>query len=106
MLCAEHSREYGIQSTGVLRCYIEARYLLPAPRLATEEFLIEAGKSPALPADHRASLGRFLELCDLCKFGRAVASAEELRQLHAAAVAFVLASRPESPTQAPPEGAP
>ena len=106
LLLTEHSREYGIQSTTVLRRYIEARYLLPAPRLATEEFLVAAGKSPALPADHRASLGRFLELCDLFKFGRCFASADELRQLHAAAVAFVLASRPENPAQTTSEGAP
>ncbi len=106
LLCPEHSRDYGIRSTGVLRRYIECRYLLPAPRLATEEFLISAGTSPALPVDHRASLGRFLELCDLFKFGRCIASADELRELHAAAIAFVLASRPETSSHPNPEGMP
>jgi NAD(P)-dependent dehydrogenase (short-subunit alcohol dehydrogenase family) len=93
LLRAERSRDYGIEATGVLRGYIETRYGLHAPKLATEEFLAAAGTSPLLPAEHRASLGRFLELCDLFKFGRYVAAADELQQLHAAAVAFVLASR-------------
>ncbi len=93
LLCTERSRDYGIAATGILRGYIETRYGLRAPKLATEEFLVTAGTSPLLPAEHRASLGRFLELCDLFKFGRYAAAAGELRQLHAAAVAFVLASR-------------
>jgi hypothetical protein len=98
LLRAEQSREYAIQSTGILRRYIEGRYALQAPRLATEEFLAAAAKSAALPAEHRGSLRHFLELCDLLKFGRYLASAGELEPLHAAAVAFVLASRPGAGT--------
>ena len=98
LLSREHSRDYAIRSTGILRRYIEARYALHAPTLATEEFLVMAGGSPTLPADHRASLREFLELCDLLKFGRYLASATELEPLHAAAVAFVLASRPTIPS--------
>ena len=98
LLNREHSRDYAIQSTGILRRYIEARYTLRAPTLATEEFLVMAGESPTLPADHRASLRELLELCDLLKFGRYLASTAELEPLHAAAVAFVLASRPAIPS--------
>lgn len=97
LLAREYSREYGIRSTGILRRYIETRYSLHAPLLATEEFLAEGVRSSALPAEHRARLARFLELCDLFKFGRYLASAEELRELHAAAIAFVVASRPPEP---------
>jgi hypothetical protein len=106
LLTREHSRDYAIKSTGILRRYIEARYSLRAPTLATEEFLVMARKSPALPADHRASLERFLELCDLLKFGRYLAPAAELDPLHAAAVGFVLASRSARPPHAPPGGMP
>ncbi len=106
LLTREHSRDYAIKSTAILRRYIEARYSLRAPTLATEEFLVMARKSPALPADHRASLERFLELCDLLKFGRYLAPPAELDPLHAAAVAFVLASRPARPPHGPPGGAP
>lgn len=103
LLAPERSREYGIQSTGVLRRYVEARHHLRAPRLATEEFLVAAAQSPTLPAAHRESLGRFLVLCDLFKFGRYLATAEELRQLHSAAVEFVLASQP-LPDEPPTDG--
>jgi hypothetical protein len=96
LLDLRHSRDYAIRSTTILRRYIEGRYGLRAPRQATEEFLVTAGQSPELPVEHRASLRRFLELCDLLKFGRYLAPAAELGPLHAAAVAFVLASRPVS----------
>lgn len=94
LLRPEASREYCMAATSVLRRYIEQRYGLCAPRLATEEFLGVASRSPGLPSGHRQSLGRFLVECDLCKFGRYTATTEELGRLHAAAVEFVLASRP------------
>jgi hypothetical protein len=94
LLTSEQSREYAIQSTGILRHYIEDRYALRAPKLTTEEFLETAKESVLLAEDHRASLRHFLELCDLLKFGRYRAGAAELETLHAAAVAFVIASRP------------
>lgn len=95
LLQPERSRDYGIESTAILRRYVEARYDLHAPLLTTEEFLVTAGQSPVLPAEHRAHLGHFLGLCDLFKFGRYVASSEELHELHTAAVTFVIRSRPE-----------
>jgi hypothetical protein len=106
LLSPQHSRQYGIESTAILRRYLETRYGLHAPRLATEEFLAAARDSAALPAEHRTSLGRFLALCDLFKFGRYLASADELQQLHAAAVAFVLASRPDAAPATTPKGGP
>jgi len=106
LISREHSRDYAIQSTGILRRYIEARYALRAPTMATEEFLVMAGRSPTLPADHRASLEHFLELCDLLKFGRYLAPAAELEPLHAAAVAFVIASRPATSVKGSAEAPP
>ncbi|MBK9138754.1 MAG: hypothetical protein IPM17_08335 [Verrucomicrobia bacterium] len=105
LLRPERSREYGLKSTDVLRRFIESRYGLRAPTLATEEFLSVAAHSPALPLAHRESLGRFLALGDLFKFGRYVASAEELRRLHATAVDFLMASRPPAAPD-PAEGGP
>jgi hypothetical protein len=104
LLDLRHSRDYAIRSTAILRHYIEARYGLCAPNQTTEEFLVTAGQSPVLPGQHRASLRRFLELCDLLKFGRYLAPASELAPLHAAAVAFVLASRPVMAAEPTPEG--
>ena len=94
LLRPETSRDYAIASTAVLRRYLEQRYGLRAPRLATEEFLEAASRAEALPPEHRPSLDRFLRLCDLLKFGRYTAGAGELRELHAAALGFVMASRP------------
>jgi hypothetical protein len=95
LMRTDRSRDYAIAATGVLRSYIEARFGLHAPRLTTEEFLVAARRSPTLPAADQAALGCFLERCDLCKFGRFVAAVDELRDLQASAVAFVLKSRPE-----------
>lgn len=94
LLRSDRSRDYSIAVTTVLRGFVEARYGLQAPRLTTEELLAVAGASAELPDADRRDLGGLLELCDLCKFGRSVASVEELRELHVAAVAFVLRSRP------------
>lgn len=93
LLRPETSRAYGRAAATVLRRFIEVRYALPAPRLATEEFLLAARRAAELPSAHQAGLGRFLEACDRFKFGRYTASADELRHLHTAALDFVLASR-------------
>lgn len=92
LLRPEASREYGIAATAVVRTYIEQRYRLQAPLLATEEFLRAASRAAELPPEHRPHLARFLEHCDLFKFGRYQASAGELGDLHAAAIQFVMAS--------------
>lgn len=87
------SREYAIEATAVLRRYLEERYGLHAPRLATEEFLVAATRDPRLPSGPREGLDHLLRLSDLLKFGRYSASADELGELHAASLAFVMASR-------------
>lgn len=102
LLRPEESRAYGMASTAVLRRYIERRFGLHAPFQATEEFLVSAGLSSSLPAADRERLAGFLRWCDLLKFGRTVAEAEELGKLHGAAVAFVLGSRPQGPPVALP----
>lgn len=94
LLQQERSRDYGIASTGILRGYIETRFALHAPTLATEEFLMLSRESPSIPEAHRVGLRHYLEWCDLLKFGRYVADTGELVSLHEAAVNFVLASRP------------
>jgi len=97
LLVPERSRDYGIAATGILRRYLEDRYQLHAPLLATEEFLALAAGSPVLPADHQHGLTCFLERGDLFKFGRYAGTSEELRELHTAAIEFVMASRPSVP---------
>jgi hypothetical protein len=85
----EQSRPYAIESSAIIRRYIEKRFELDAPRRSTEEFLIEAEHSPKLAPNHQASLGEYLRVCDLLKFARTFANRAELHQLHDAAVRFV-----------------
>jgi hypothetical protein len=94
LLQPETSRAYGLAAAAVLRRYLEGRYAWPAPRLATEEFLAVVRSAPSLGPAQQETLGRFLAACDRFKFGRYTASMSELRELQAAVLALVLASRP------------
>jgi hypothetical protein len=89
----EESRPYAIESSAIIRRYIETRFELSAPRRSTEEFLVEAQQSPRLSLAHQTSLREFLRICDLLKFARTLASRSELTQLHEAAVRFVKDTR-------------
>lgn len=102
LLRPEASREYALAAAAILRRYVEDRFGFDAPRQATEEFLAEAARSPALDPAERARLAGFLACADLCKFGRFTATAPELQRLHEAAVRFVEASRPSAPGDPPP----
>lgn len=86
---AGKGRRYAIESSAVIREYIEQRFGLRAPVLVTSEFLEHARRSPHLAAHHSELLGDYLHCCDLLKFGLGHAEPGELRQIHAAAVHFV-----------------
>ena len=101
LLRTEASREYAIAATGVVRRFLERRFGLHAPRLTTEEFFVAVRVGNLVPEPHRESLGRYLVLCDLMKFGRAIAESIELQQLHQAAVKLVMDSRPAPSVPAP-----
>jgi len=91
----EESRNYAVESSAIIRHYIEDRFELSAPRQSTEEFLETAQHSPKLEPRHQQSLGEFLRICDLLKFAKTLADKQELRNLHDAAVAFVKETRPQ-----------
>jgi hypothetical protein len=101
LLRTELSREYAIAATGVVRRYLERRFGLHAPRLTTEEFFAAVRVAGSLPEAHRGSLGDYLTLCDLMKFGRALAESAELQQLHQAAIRLIVESRPAPASPAP-----
>ena len=89
LIDSEQSRPYAIESSAIIRRYIEARFHLDAPKRSTEEFLAEAQRSPKLAPEFQALLADFLQCCDLLKFARTFASRSELVQLHDAAISFV-----------------
>jgi len=93
----EESRPYAVESSAIIRHYIEDRFEIVASRQSTEEFLESAQHSPKLEPRHQQSLGEFLRICDLLKFARTMADKQELRNLHDAAVAFVKETRPQKP---------
>lgn len=86
-------REYAIESSAVIRTYIERRFGVRAPVLVTSEFLDHAKESPHLGGHHAEMLGDYLRRCDRLKFGRGRADRAELEQIHAAAIRFVMETR-------------
>lgn len=89
LIDAGQSRPYAIESSAIIRRYIELRFALAAPQRSTEEFLTEAQQSPKLSAEFQKLLGEFLACCDLLKFARTSADRPELEELHSSAVRFV-----------------
>ncbi len=86
-------KAYAIESSAIIRYYVERRFNAGASRRSTEEFLHEAQHSSYLAPEHQELLGQFLACCDYLKFARGIASREELEELHAAAVQFVKETR-------------
>lgn len=86
-------KPYAIESSGIIRRYVERRFDIGASRRSTQEFLHEAQHSPQLAPEHQELLGQFLTFCDYLKFARGIASRDELEHLHAAAVQFVSETR-------------
>jgi hypothetical protein len=89
----ERSRPYAIESSAIIRRYLERRFEIRAPRRSTEEFLLEARHSPKLGESQQSLLGEFLGCCDFLKFARGLATREELEKLHRSAIDFVSATR-------------
>lgn len=93
LIAQGRSRPYAIESSAIIRRYIERHFGLVAPRRATEEFLAEARSSPKLADSHQRLLGEFLRCCDLLKFARTSADRLELEALQQAAINFVRETR-------------
>lgn len=87
-----HERYY-VRLSDIVRRYLEARFVLRAPEMTTEEFLAAAQRSTQLRADQRAALQQFLGEADLVKFARHVPTAEQAERAWDAARDFVEATR-------------
>ena len=74
-----------VDLSAIVRSYLERRYVIRAPELTTEEFLLEAARSGRLSGEHRSLLEAFLDRCDRVKFaGYRPDSDESLASLKAA----------------------
>ena len=101
LIDTEQSRPYAIESSAIIRRYIEVRFKLAAPARSTEEFLAEARHSPKLAPEYQELLADFLGYCDLLKFARTSADRSELTQLHDAAISFVKETAPTREPESP-----
>jgi hypothetical protein len=88
------AREYATAVSGAVRRYIEERFLVPAGRRTTPEFLeAVAGDPPPLMRDHLAPLKELLDFADRAKFGGFVLAPAEIEGMHACAWSFVAMTR-------------
>lgn len=78
-----------------IRFYLEERFDFRAPERTTEEFLYELQNTDLLLPDQKASLGEFLQRCDLVKFARYEPGEPELRDLYDSALRLVEETEPQ-----------
>jgi hypothetical protein len=80
---------FSIQVSDILRQYVSAQYHLHATEQTSPEFLEDASRSPHFTGADKQLLADFLEHCDLIKFARVEATAEDSKALLDQAVRFV-----------------
>ena len=78
----------------VLRTYVSGQFDLRATSQTSPEFLASIADSPRFSKEDKGLLATFLDRCDMLKFARIEAHAEENNELLGAAAAFVQGARP------------
>jgi len=87
-------KPFCIAVSDTARNYLEERFEFRAPERTTEEFLLELQRTDLLTRDQKASLGGFLQSCDLVKFAKYEPREPELRDLHGSALRLVEETAP------------
>ena len=87
-------KSFCILVSDTIRAYLEEQFNFRAPERTTEEFLYELRATDLLLPEHKESLGKFLESCDLVKFAKYEPGESELRELHGSAVQLVEETEP------------
>jgi hypothetical protein len=85
--------EFSVAVSDVLRTYIAGQFGLHATQQTSPEFLNSIASAPEFTTEDRQLLAVFLDRCDLLKFARIEARAEENAELLRAAAAFVQGTR-------------
>lgn len=85
---------FSVRVSDVLRTYVSGQFDLHATTQTSPEFLASIAGSPRFSEEDKGLLATFLERCDLLKFARIEAHAEENGELLGAAAAFVQGARP------------
>lgn len=81
--------EFSVRVSDILRRYVTDQYHLPVTRQTSVEFLNGLAKTSPFSEDDRSLLEDFLNRCDLIKFARYEATAEDSRLLLEEATRFV-----------------
>ena len=84
---------FSVRVSDVLRTYVGAQFSLPVTSQTSPEFLASIADSPRFSSVDRQLLATFLERCDMLKFARISAHAEENAELLGAAAAFAQGTR-------------
>ena len=84
---------FSVRVSDVLRTYVSAHFKLHATSQTSPEFLASIADSPRFSAVDNQLLATFLERCDMLKFARISAHAEENGELLGSATAFVQGTR-------------
>lgn len=87
------SYAFSIRVSDVLRTYVNGQFKLQATTQTSPEFLAGIADSPRFSPEDKKLLATFLERCDMLKFARVAAHAEENGELLGAATAFVQGTR-------------
>ncbi len=89
--------EFYVETSAVIRRYLEIRFELAAPELTTDEFLQIAPSESELSKEHQVLLSEFLSQADLVKFSGKDASEGEMRCSTELAYKFLEETRAEAP---------
>ena len=81
--------QFSIRVSDILRRYVTDQYQLPVTRQTSVEFLSALAANTTFSADEQSLLKDFLDRCDLIKFARYDATAEDSRLLLEEATRFV-----------------
>ena len=84
---------FSVRVSDVLRTYVSGQFDLRATSQTSPEFLASIADSPRFSAVDKQLLATFLERCDMLKFARIKAHAEENGELLGSATAFVQGTR-------------
>lgn len=82
-------KEYYVELSNIVRCYIEDRFIIRAPEMTTEEFLFYIKERKELRLEHKRSLREFLSASDMVKFAKYGPDNEEIEKSFVTASNFI-----------------
>jgi hypothetical protein len=89
-------KEFYSEISDIIRHYLENRFLLKAPEMTTEEFLLKVRESFPLSLSHKSLLRDFLSRCDLVKFAKYLPQEKDSDEAFEAAKNFVDQTKQEN----------